>query len=112
MTGVVLPGNGDQHAVEIASMSLDLLNKTAAFVIPHIPARRVQLRIGIHTGTQAQACYIVVSQAAAAADPRYRSALYSVCARLCVLSKHLTSSVDVSWKTKKRSCHNYSVDVM
>ena len=48
---VVLPGNGDQHAVEIASMSLDLLNKTAAFVIPHIPARRVQLRIGIHTGT-------------------------------------------------------------
>ncbi|XP_071623189.1 uncharacterized protein [Heliangelus exortis] len=42
--------NGSRHADEIAKMSLDLVAAVAQVVIPHMPAGRLQLRAGIHTG--------------------------------------------------------------
>ena len=42
--------NGDQHAGEIASMSLHLLSAIMDFRIRHMPEERLQLRIGIHSG--------------------------------------------------------------
>lgn len=42
--------NGDQHAGQIASMSLELLNAVRNHKIPHRPNDTLKLRIGIHTG--------------------------------------------------------------
>ena len=42
--------NGNKHAGEIATMALNLLSSTRDFTIQHLPNRRLQLRIGIHTG--------------------------------------------------------------
>ena len=42
--------NGDNHAGEIASMSLHLLSAIMDFRIRHMPERRLQLRVGMHSG--------------------------------------------------------------
>jgi Adenylate cyclase, family 3 (some proteins contain HAMP domain) len=42
--------NGDRHAGEIASMSLDLLQAVRNHRIAHRPFEVLKLRIGIHTG--------------------------------------------------------------
>eukprot|EP01135_Chromosphaera_perkinsii_P003076 Nk52_evm23s234 gene=Nk52_evmTU23s234 len=42
--------NGHQHAGEIATMSLNLLNIICSFKIRHMPEELLQLRIGMHTG--------------------------------------------------------------
>jgi hypothetical protein len=42
--------NGSQHAVEIALMSLDLLNKIVTFEIRHKPGYKLRLRMGMHSG--------------------------------------------------------------
>jgi len=42
--------NGCEHAAEVASMSLDLLDAVRRFKIRHRPGDSVQLRIGIHSG--------------------------------------------------------------
>lgn len=42
--------NGDRHAGEIASMSLDLLEGVRHHCIAHRPNEVLKLRIGIHTG--------------------------------------------------------------
>jgi len=42
--------NGDRHAGEIASMSLDLLQAVCNHRIVHRPCEVLKLRIGIHTG--------------------------------------------------------------
>ncbi|XP_021273016.1 atrial natriuretic peptide receptor 1-like isoform X2 [Numida meleagris] len=42
--------NGTKHVDEIAKMSLDLVAAVRQVVIPHMPAGRLQLRAGIHTG--------------------------------------------------------------
>lgn len=42
--------NGNRHAGEIASMSLDLLNAVKHHTIAHRPQDTLKLRIGIHTG--------------------------------------------------------------
>ncbi|CAM1291419.1 Uncharacterised protein g121 [Pycnogonum litorale] len=42
--------NGNQHAGEIASMSLHLLDKVKRFKIRHRPLDTLKLRIGIHSG--------------------------------------------------------------
>ncbi|XP_077302686.1 receptor-type guanylate cyclase Gyc76C-like isoform X2 [Arctopsyche grandis] len=42
--------NGDRHAGEIASMSLDLLDAVKTHRISHRPNETLKLRIGIHTG--------------------------------------------------------------
>jgi hypothetical protein len=43
--------NGDQHASEIASMSLHLLSAVRRFRIRHRPLEQLRLRIGIHSGS-------------------------------------------------------------
>lgn len=42
--------NGNRHAYEIASMSLDLLSCCADIELTDVANSRIQLRIGLHTG--------------------------------------------------------------
>lgn len=42
--------NGDNHAGEIATMSLHLLSAMCNFKIRHMPEENLQLRIGMHSG--------------------------------------------------------------
>ncbi|XP_052770331.1 receptor-type guanylate cyclase Gyc76C-like [Mya arenaria] len=42
--------NGDSHAGEIASMSLQLLRHIKSFTVRHIPDYHMSLRIGMHSG--------------------------------------------------------------
>ncbi|XP_074036399.1 guanylate cyclase 32E isoform X2 [Leptinotarsa decemlineata] len=42
--------NNDQHAAEIATMSLHLLSDVKNFIIKHRPTEKLKLRIGIHSG--------------------------------------------------------------
>lgn len=42
--------NGQEHAGEIASFALELLNSISRFTVRHKPKECVQLRIGIHSG--------------------------------------------------------------
>lgn len=42
--------NDEQHAAEIASMALDLLEAVGTFRIRHRPTQTLKLRIGIHSG--------------------------------------------------------------
>ena len=42
--------NGENHAREIARMSLKLLEAVKTFRIRHRPNKKLQLRIGLHTG--------------------------------------------------------------
>jgi class 3 adenylate cyclase len=42
--------NGDNHAGEVASMSLHLLDAIQDFTIRHQPDETLKLRIGIHSG--------------------------------------------------------------
>ena len=43
--------NGDKHGSEIADMALHFHIAIAGFCIPHMPGEKLQLRIGINTGT-------------------------------------------------------------
>ena len=43
--------NGNNHAREIARMSLRLLERVKTFRIRHRPNDKLKLRIGLHTGT-------------------------------------------------------------
>lgn len=43
--------NGDRHAPEIATMALHLLSAISSFTIRHMPKTMLQLRIGLHTGS-------------------------------------------------------------
>ena len=52
--------NGDNHAREIARMSLRLLEAVKTFRIRHRPNKKLQLRIGLHTGSdQKQKCVLI-----------------------------------------------------
>lgn len=42
--------NGNDHAKEIALMALNLRKAVSAFKIRHMPKRKLQLRIGVHSG--------------------------------------------------------------
>lgn len=42
--------NGNEHARNVAQMSFAFLKSLATFRIPHLPAERINIRIGIHTG--------------------------------------------------------------
>ena len=44
------PSAGDQHAAEVADMSLDLLTGIRKFEVPHMKGVLVQIRIGLNTG--------------------------------------------------------------
>jgi len=43
--------NGDQHAGEVCTTAMDLLHAIESFQIRHMKSTKLQLRIGIHTGT-------------------------------------------------------------
>nr|VZI00794.1 unnamed protein product [Spirometra erinaceieuropaei] len=45
-----LPQRNDTHAREIARMSIEFLKTMKTFSIPHRPDRKLQLRIGVHSG--------------------------------------------------------------
>ena len=42
--------NGERHASEIATLSLDIMDTISCLDIPHIPGKSYRLRIGCHTG--------------------------------------------------------------
>ncbi|CAI4221389.1 unnamed protein product [Auanema sp. JU1783] len=42
--------NGNQHAKEIAEMSISLLRAIKSFRVPHLPKERINIRVGNHTG--------------------------------------------------------------
>ncbi len=42
--------NGNDHAKEIALMAINLRKAVSAFKIRHMPKRKLQLRIGVHSG--------------------------------------------------------------
>uniref|UniRef100_A0A8B9L5Y4 Guanylate cyclase n=1 Tax=Astyanax mexicanus TaxID=7994 RepID=A0A8B9L5Y4_ASTMX len=48
-SGLPVP-NGNRHAAEIASMSLDILSAVGTFKMRHMPDVPVRIRIGLHTG--------------------------------------------------------------
>lgn len=54
--------NGNNHAGEIASMSLHLLEAIRTFKIPHKPKEILKLRIGIHSGKFWQKMYFVLEK--------------------------------------------------
>ncbi|CAJ0948992.1 unnamed protein product, partial [Mesorhabditis belari] len=56
--------NGIQHVKEIAEMSLDFLRAVQIFRIPHLPSEKINLRIGMHSGS-------CVSGVVGLAMPRY-----------------------------------------
>ncbi|KER27826.1 hypothetical protein T265_13710, partial [Opisthorchis viverrini] len=41
--------NGCRHATAITDMSLDLVNVSRNFVIPHMPQEPLKIRVGIHS---------------------------------------------------------------
>lgn len=45
-----LPERHDEHASQIAQMSLALLHKVKNFTIRHRPNEQLKLRIGMHSG--------------------------------------------------------------
>lgn len=45
-----LPQRNENHAAEIARMSLALLENVEYFKIPHLTEKKLELRIGLHTG--------------------------------------------------------------
>lgn len=42
--------NGHEHGREIANMALAFMKSVVDFRVPHLPAERINLRIGLHTG--------------------------------------------------------------
>ena len=49
-SGLPVP-NGNRHAGEIATMALDVLHSARTFTIRHRPGEQLQMRIGMHSGT-------------------------------------------------------------
>lgn len=45
-----LPTFYDRHAQEMSHLALELLESVKQHIIPHLPQKTIQLRIGIHSG--------------------------------------------------------------
>ena len=43
--------NGNRHASEVANTSFDLLKALGKFEVRHEPGRKIEIRIGLHTGS-------------------------------------------------------------
>ncbi|KAK6754096.1 hypothetical protein RB195_013228 [Necator americanus] len=43
--------NGNEHAKEVAEMSFELLRSIRSFRIPHLPNEKINIRVGLHTGS-------------------------------------------------------------
>ncbi|CRK87152.1 CLUMA_CG000961, isoform A [Clunio marinus] len=50
-SGLPERSHSKKHVSEIATMALDLLHASSYFKIPHSPNEKLQIRIGIHTGS-------------------------------------------------------------
>lgn len=48
--------NGDEHAREIALMSLAILERVKSFKIRHKPEEPLRARIGVHSGKHIYIC--------------------------------------------------------
>ena len=46
-----LPTVYERHAQEMSLLALELLDSVKQHVIPHMPQQKVQLRIGLHSGS-------------------------------------------------------------
>jgi len=46
-----LPTVYDRHAQEMSLLALELLDSVKQHTIPHIPEQKLQLRIGLHSGS-------------------------------------------------------------
>ncbi len=57
--------NGENHAGEVASMSMNLLTAIKSFRLRHKPDERLKLRIGIHSGVCVCVCVCVCVSACA-----------------------------------------------
>ena len=42
--------NGEKHVSEIADMALTILSASKGIKIPHLPERKLEIRVGIHSG--------------------------------------------------------------
>lgn len=51
--------NGNRHVGEVATFALSLLSAVHVFVITHLPKRKLQVRIGIHTGAQDTSSHLI-----------------------------------------------------
>jgi len=71
--------NGDRHAAEIASFSLDILENVERYKIPEYEETILKIRVGIHTGTVHLAYVDAVSSVSAITD-----------LIVCVISKTMT----------------------
>ena len=45
-----LPERNDNHTTEIANMALDIRQAVDDFKIPHLPDKKLHIRIGFHSG--------------------------------------------------------------
>ncbi|CAJ0950103.1 unnamed protein product, partial [Mesorhabditis belari] len=43
--------NGNEHIKEVSEMALSLIKQVATFRIAHLPTERIQIRVGLHTGS-------------------------------------------------------------
>ncbi|VDO94614.1 unnamed protein product [Heligmosomoides polygyrus] len=43
--------NGNEHAKEVAEMSFELLKAIRGFRVPHLPTEKINIRVGLHTGS-------------------------------------------------------------
>lgn len=49
------------HSEQIATMALDLLHQSGNFKVRHLPGVPLQLRIGLHTGTERVHCFVYLN---------------------------------------------------
>ena len=54
--------NGDKHAIEIATFSLQILAFVQSYNIPGYPKTTLKIRVGIHTGVYAESAALMPSQ--------------------------------------------------
>jgi len=52
-----LPTVYDRHAQEMCLLALELLDSVKQHVVPHMPDEKLQLRIGLHSGSIISSIY-------------------------------------------------------
>lgn len=54
--------NGNEHAREIANMALGFIKSLSTFRIAQMPDERINIRVGIHTGTLTACDFCIILQ--------------------------------------------------
>ena len=94
VSGVPHP-NGNNHASEIATMALELISCVNQYQIAHIPDRKLQIRVGLHTGP-------VLAGVVGKKMPRYCLYVFSVVLFLAKLTRQ-GGSVAIASKMESTS---------